>query len=143
MLVLFGTTFLFYLKFFYPDNKDTALHRLKILLFDENNIVVMAAENEIDERAIKVTWSSDFVKSKVIWKNGKKVGAVDNEYGPQGFEVFYYNKLIGGVSHMKTNNWHTHSYKIELHYLDTNKTIGFDFTAVGPNRKTEKNIGMK
>jgi len=138
--ILLSTVFLFYLKFYYPNNKDTALQRLKILIFDENHITVEGDGIKINDNAIKVTWSSEFVEDKVIWENGDKVGIINNEYDPQSFNVYYYDKLIGSVGHMKTNNWHTHNYKIELHYLDANHTIGFDFTADGPNQITEKNI---
>lgn len=140
VLILLSSGFLFYLKFYYPNNQDTAIQRLKILLFNENHFTVEGDGVKINDNAIKVTWSSDFVEDKVIWENGKKIGVIDNEYSPQGFDVYYYDKLIGSVGHMKTNNWHTHNYKIVLHYLDANHTIGFDFIANGPNQKTEKNI---
>lgn len=138
--VLFTTGFLIYLKFYYPNNQDTGLQRLKIMLFDENYLAVQGDGVKINENEIKVIWNSERRKGKVIWENGEKVGVIGNEYGPQNFEVFYYNKRIGGVSHMKTNNWHTHSYHIKVHFLDAKHTVGFDFRADGPNQKTEKNI---
>ena len=133
VLSLAVTPFLFYLKFYYPSNQDTVLHRLRISLFDENYISVHGDGVKINDDKITVVWSSQFVKNKIIWKNGKQVDEIDNEYGPQGFTVYYYGELVGSVGHMKTNNWHTHSYKIKLHYLDSSHTIGFDFSADGPN----------
>lgn len=143
LITLMSVGFLFYLKFYYPKNKDTIMHRLKISLFDENDITVKGDGVKINDNAIKVTWDSDCVPEKVIWENGEKVGVIDNEYGPQGFDVYYYDKLIGSTGHWKTNNWHTHSYTIELHYLDANHTIGFNFKADGPNQTIEKDIHLE
>ncbi len=140
VFLLLVVGFLVYLKFYYPKNRDTLLHRLKIALFDENSITVRGDGVKINDNAIKVTWSSEFIKEKVIWENGEKVGEIDNEYGPQGFNVYYYDQLIGGLDHMKTNNWHTHHYSIKLHFLDANHTMGFDFRAYGPNSRIEKNV---
>lgn len=143
LFVLIGTGFLFYLKFYYPNNRDTALQRLKIMLFNENAISVRGDGVKINDNAIKVIWHSDLVEDRVIWDKGKRVGVIDNEYGPQSFEVLYYNKRIGFASHMKTNNWHTHSYHFKVHFLDAHHTIGFDFRADGPNQRIEKNISIK
>lgn len=133
-LVWITAGFLFYLKFYYPSNQDTILHRVKIGFYDENYISVRGDGVKIMDDKIKVVWSSDFVKDKVIWEKGKHVGTIENEYGPQGFSVYYSDQLIGHVTHMKTNNWHTHSYRIKLKFLDANHTMGFDFRADGPNR---------
>lgn len=143
VFILMITGFLFYLKFYYPNNVDTVLLRVKLSLFDENYITVKGDSVKINDNEIKVTWSCDGVKERVIWENGEKVGVIENEYGPQNFKVFYYGKLIGHAGNWKTNNWHTHSYIIELHYLDANHTIGFDFKAIGPDDICRTNIHNK
>ncbi len=140
IIILLCAGFLFYLKFYYPNNQDTALQRLKIFLFDENNITVEGDGVKISDDGIKVIWSSEVVKGKVIWENEEQVGSIENVYGPQTFSVYYYNRLVGTAYHLETSNWHTHDYTIKLHFLDANHTVGFDFNAEGPDRLTLKTI---
>ena len=59
-LIIFGN-FLLYIKFYTPNNVDSNLLRLKILLFDENPLSVKV-EDGLDANAVKVSWQSETTK---------------------------------------------------------------------------------
>ena len=108
------------------------------MLFDENPLSVKV-DDGLDVNAVKVTWQSESGKETVIWQNGEKVNAIGNEYGKQTFKVYYQDQLLGEVHQFKTNNWHTHIYKVQVHYLKNADVLVFDFSADGPNKVKKEN----
>lgn len=112
------------------------------MLFDENPLSVKV-EDGLDPNAVKVTWQSESGKETVIWQNGEKVNTIGNEYGKQTFKVYYQDQLLGKRHQFKTNNWHTHIYKVQVHYLFDSDIVVFDFSAEGPDKVKEENVGQE
>lgn len=112
------------------------------MLFDENPLSVKV-EDGLNVNAVKVTWQSESGKETVIWQNGEKVNVIGNVYGPQQFRVYYHDQFLGGVSQMKTNNWHTHTYKVQVHYIYDSDIVVFDFSAEGPDEEKKENVGKE
>jgi len=119
------------LKYAYPRNEDGIMHRLRILLFDENPVKVICEDGIITDD-VSITWSADFVSEKTIWSYNTHHTRIGNEYGSQGFNIYLNDSKFCRVNHMKTNNWHTHRYTFKIYKNVLGDTL-VDFTVEGPN----------
>lgn len=110
-------------------NNDSTLGRISNLL-NNNNIIYINCEG-ITKEEVRITWSSDTGKSKIVFRSGNNVGRIGHEYGNNSFTIYLNNKLEFRVNHFKTNNWHSHKYKFKI--VKDNQKYKIKFIADGPN----------
>jgi len=110
-------------------NSDAILGRVSNVLNDNNKISLSC--HGIDSDRINITWKTDSEKPKLIIKNGKKVGKIGYAYGPNKFVIELEDDLEIVLNHFKTNNWHSHEYKIIL--SRKNEKYKVEFAAIGPD----------
>jgi hypothetical protein len=101
---------------------------LQCTLFDKNFIFV-EGEN-IDINKITIELNND-LQQGIVFKNGKKVKRIKNEYGFESFKIFYDSLLIAQAGIFKTNWWHTHSYFFDV--IKKDSTFDFNFKVKGPD----------
>ena len=118
--------FLVFLKHYYFVQKDNFLYKLQCVLFDKNTVSVEVKNIDIDKITIELIEESQ----GVIFKNGKKVKRIRNEYGGDTFDIFYDNLLIARAGIFKTNWKFIHNY---FFYITKNDSIfDFNFKVKGP-----------
>ena len=97
-------------------------------IIDKNPISVKVENIDINKITIELSGNSN---SGIIFKNGKKVNRIKNEYGSYYFEIFYDNLLIAQVEVPKTSWRYTHRH---FFYLTKNdSTFDLNLRVEGPN----------
>jgi len=104
-------------------NSDSILGRISNLL-NSNNLIELNSVG-LDKKNIDLIWYPELTDSVLIIKNGKQVGEIGYNYGPNRFKIFLSNDLEFKVGHFKTNNWHPHQYKIDVSKDSSGYRIGF------------------
>lgn len=115
-------------------NSDTIIGRISNILNENNKIEIECFG--VEENKVDVSWHPD-VEGKIIIKSGKQVGKIGHEYGPNSFHIIINKNVSFKVAHMKTNNWHSHNYKIQL--TQDSKGYKVNFIAEGPNATSYSN----
>lgn len=105
--------------------------RISSRLFDFNdfNVIVQDGLNKNDFEIRNLN------SGNVIFKDGKTIKGIKNEYGDCRFRLVYHDKEIYEFVHMKYNNWHTNDY-ILLINGDTNN-IKPKLLVNGPDKDNE------
>lgn len=94
--------------------KTTFFYQIREL-YSPNKIIVEAI-NPLQTQKVTITWISELSPVKdTLYLNGKNLNKIFKEYGKNDFEIFYDNKKIGTLSHLKLANWHGHTYKIKVY----------------------------
>jgi antitoxin component YwqK of YwqJK toxin-antitoxin module len=110
-------------------NSDMIIGRISNILNRNNSINLKCVG--IDQKDVKVTWASDYTKPKLILENGKRSKKIEHFYGPNRFEIQLTNGLKFNGGHVKTKNWHSHRYEINV--LKDSNGYKICFEAKGPD----------
>lgn len=110
-------------------NTDSILTRISNIV-NVNNKLDLKFRN-IDSNKIRISWTSEDSKEKVIFEHQEKIAKIGYNYGPNTFNFYYDGKLISTVSQFKKNNWHSHDYSIEL--IKDEEKFRLLFVANGPD----------
>lgn len=110
-------------------NQDTILNRIQCMFFNKNTISISATDINPDSIVIE-----SIEENKVVFKGGKMISKIKNQYGGDNFNILYNKKLLGQAGIFKTNWWHTHDYYFKV--FRTNTSISFDFNVEGPDHKS-------
>jgi hypothetical protein len=86
-------------------NQDTILNRIQCMFFNKNTISISATDINPDSIVIE-----SIEENKVVFKGGKMISKIKNQYGGDNFNILYNKKLLGQAGIFKTNWWHTHEY---------------------------------
>jgi len=97
-------------------------------IFDKNPVSVKGKNIDIDKVTIEL---SGYSNNGVIFKNGKKVKRIKNEYGTYYFNIFYDGLLIAQAEVPKTSWRYTHRHFIFITKNDS--TFDLNFRVEGPN----------
>ncbi len=95
------------------------------------NYIKVETSDNLERQKVKIEWSSggDLI---VLFEKGKDLRKVYKEYGENEFRIYYDSEFVGKFGQFKYNNWHGHTYKIELR-KDSIKEITFDVKVTGPD----------
>jgi len=115
-------------------NTSSFLSHISNILNDNNNIKVVC--KNINNQKLTIKWISEQSGDKLIFSDGKQSGRINNEYGKNGFIIYYKDKEICNCGHFKTNDWHTHDYYFSLQ--NNHDTILLEFEASGPDYEFNK-----
>ena len=132
---LLGFVFISFLAFlnysrFPQEEKFYILNVLQCVLFDKNTILVTGKNIDINKITVELIDESQ----GVVFKNGKKVKRIKNEYGGDNFIIFYDSLLIAQAGIFKTNWYHTHTYCFDVVKKDS--TFDFNFRVKGANSES-------
>ena len=115
---LFGfAVILFFI--FLKEERQYLFDVMQCTLFDKNLIFVEGENIDIN----KVTIESINYSQGVVFKNGKKVKRIKNEYGYEDFKIFYDGLLIAQAGIFKMNWYNTHTFYFNIIKKDST----FDF----------------
>ena len=73
----------------------------------------------------------EIIRTKVF-KKGTQIRDIPYSYGKQHLVVFYGNNKIGDFGHWKTNEYHTHTYKLNV--FQNEKNIQISGNIIGPDQ---------
>lgn len=113
-------------------NSDSIIGRISNIL-NKNNTLEFEC-NGLNITDVQIIWKPEIAEEKVVYKNGKQIGKIGYEYGPNKFDVLLKNGFRFSVGHFKTNNWHSHRYRIKL--KKNNSGYLLHFNANGPNKES-------
>jgi len=97
-------------------------------IFDKNTVSVEVKNIDINKVTIELV---DYPNNRVIFKNGKKVNRIKNEYGEYYFDIFYDGLLIAQAKVPKTSWRYTHRHFIYITKNDS--TFDLNFRVEGIN----------
>ena len=112
-------------------SSDNTIGRLSNLLNWNNTIEINCIG--LDKQNIDLIWYPDMTDSILIIEQGRQVGKIGYEYGPNRFKILLSNDIEFSVGHNKSNDWH--SYKYEINILKDSNGYKIGFTANGPDFK--------
>jgi len=101
-----------------------------IIFFVDKNFISISTDN-VELNKVEIL---SVEEKMILFKNGKKLSNIKNEYGDNTFKIYYDNILIGEDGIFKTNRWHTHSYN--FHVFRTDSIVKFNFDVKGPDSES-------
>ena len=111
------------------ENTDTIINKIGCRLFEFNVISVTAFDNiDLDNIQIKI-------RDKIVFKDRKQRHKIGQEHGYSILDIYFKDRLIAVIGHMKTNDWFTNKYIIEVSKQDNNYIVKHEIT--GPDSKND------